>query len=94
MGGKNIGAFPLAELSHPKMPCFQEYFSKFWMLLNSFSLVEAVEYWKFEYCSVVWGPNFPSKLSNKLERSQKIALSIIFRKKVDRNNYDDVLNMC
>lgn len=44
MGGKNIGAFPLAELSHPKMPCFQEYFSKFWMLLNSFSLVEAVEY--------------------------------------------------
>lgn len=46
-----------------------------------------------EYCSVVWGPGISDKLAQKLERVQKRALSIILRKKVDRENYEEVLNL-
>ena len=44
-----------------------------------------------EYCSVVWGAGLNDKLSSKIERVQKRALSIILRKKVDRNNYDEIM---
>lgn len=46
-----------------------------------------------EYCSVVWGPGLSIKLINKLERVQKRALSIINRKRVDRFNYEEVLEL-
>lgn len=45
-----------------------------------------------EYCAVIWGPGLPIKLIHKLEKVQKIALSIILRKRVDHTNYIDVLN--
>ena len=44
-----------------------------------------------EYCSIVWGTGLNDKLSYKIERIQKRAFSIIERKKVDRDNYQDVL---
>ena len=47
---------------------------------------------KLEYCSPVWGSCIPVKLVNKLERCQKRALSIILKKKIDRFNYNEVLD--
>ena len=44
-----------------------------------------------EYCSVVWGSCLNSKLTNQLERCQKRVLSAILRKRVDRENYQQVL---
>jgi len=44
-----------------------------------------------EYCSIVWGSSLSILLSDKLERCQRRALSIIERSRVDHNNYNEIL---
>jgi len=47
-----------------------------------------------EYCSVVWCPGLNVLQAKRLVRVEKKALSIICRRKVDRQNYEEALNEC
>jgi len=47
-----------------------------------------------EYCSVVWCPGLNVVQAKRLVRVEKKALSIICRRKVDRQNYEEALNEC